>query len=57
MLEAPYEIVQEGVKRGNWKTFLLENISTGQEASLLWAIGSRTFCSNYWVVFAGIPLK
>ena len=26
-----YEIVQEGVKRGNWKTFLLENISTGQE--------------------------
>ena len=25
-----YQIVQEGVKSGNWKIFLLENISTGQ---------------------------
>ena len=52
-----YEIVQEGVKRGNWKTFLLENISTGQEASLLWAIGSGRFVQTIGLFLLGFLLS
>lgn len=52
-----YEIVQEGVKRGNWKTFLLENISTGQQASLLWAIGSGRFVQTIGLFLLGFLLS
>ena len=50
-----YEIVQEGVKKCKVigkHLLLLEKISTGQKASLLWAIGSGRFVQYYWVVFA-----
>ena len=52
-----YVKVQEGVKRGNWKTFLLENISTGQEASLLWAISSGRFVQTIGLFLLGFLLS
>ncbi len=51
-----YQIVQEGVKSGNWKIFLLENISTGQKASLFWAIGNGRFVQTIGFFLLGFLL-
>lgn len=52
-----YEIVQEGVKKGDWKTFLFENISTGQKASLLWAIDNGRFVQTIGFFLLGFLLS
>lgn len=55
-VEGLYQVVQEGVKSGNWKIFLLENISTGQKASLFWAIGSGRFVQTIGFFLFGFLL-
>ena len=55
-VEGLYQVVQEGVKSGNWKIFLLENISTGQKASLFWAIGSGRFVQTIGFFLIGFLL-
>ncbi|MGX1929935.1 DUF418 domain-containing protein [Flagellimonas sp. 2504JD4-2] len=52
-----YKIVQEGVKSGNWKTFLVENVTTGQKASLLWAVGGGRFVQTIGLFLLGLLLS
>lgn len=51
-----YAIVQEGVKSGNWGVFLRENITTGQKASLMWAIGGGRFVQTIGLFLLGFLL-
>ncbi|MCG8578659.1 MAG: DUF418 domain-containing protein [Bacteroidales bacterium] len=48
-----YEIVQEGVKSGDWKTFISRNITTGQKASLLWAVNGGRFVQTIGLFLLG----
>ncbi|MGC6421691.1 MAG: DUF418 domain-containing protein [Flavobacteriaceae bacterium] len=52
-----YEVVQKGVKSGNWETFLVENITTGQKASLFWAIGGGRFIQTIGLFLLGFFLS
>lgn len=52
-----YKTVQEGVKTGNWKTFLVENITTGQKASLLWAVNGGRFVQTIGLFLLGFLLS
>lgn len=52
-----YEIVQDGVKSGNLKTFFIENITTGQKASLLWAVGGGRFIQTIGLFLLGFLLS
>ena len=52
-----YEIVQEGVKSGNWSNFFIENITTGQKASLLWAVGGGRFVQTIGLFLLGFLLS
>ena len=51
-----YTIVQEGVKSGNWSLFLIENITTGQKASLLWAVSAGRFVQTIGLFLLGLLL-
>jgi len=51
-----YKIVQEGVKSGELSTFIIENITTGQKASLLWAIKSGRFVQTIGLFLLGFLL-
>lgn len=52
-----YEIVQEGVKSGNWSNFFIENTTTGQKASLLWAVGGGRFVQTIGLFLLGFLLS
>lgn len=56
-IEGLYKTVQEGVKSGNLKTFFIENITTGQKASLLWAVGSGRFVQTIGLFLLGFLLS
>lgn len=50
---ALYKSVQEGVKSGNWGEFFIKNISTGQKASLLWAVNGGRFVQTIGLFLLG----
>lgn len=52
-----YLIVQEAVKSGNLSTFFIENITTGQKASLLWAINGGRFVQTIGLFLLGFLLS
>ncbi len=52
-----YKVVQEGVKSGNLGTFFIENITTGQKASLLWAINGGRFVQTIGLFLLGFLLS
>lgn len=41
-----YSQVAEYIKESNFKKFLLKNITLGQKASLLWAIGAGSVLTS-----------
>lgn len=49
-----YKTVQEGVKSGSWSLFLIENITTGQKASLMWAISAGRFVQTIGLFLVGL---
>lgn len=51
-----YKLVQEGTESGNWSQFLIENITSGQKASLLWAIGAGRFVQTIGLFLLGFLL-
>ena len=51
-----YKIVQEAVKSGDWSIFLVENITTGQKASIMWAIGAGRFVQTIGLFLLGLLL-
>ena len=51
-----YEAVQEGVKSGDWAVFFMENMTTGQKASLLWAVGAGRFVQTIGLFLLGLWL-
>ncbi|MFV0555311.1 MAG: DUF418 domain-containing protein [Mangrovibacterium sp.] len=48
-----YGVVAEAVSSGNWSTFLVENITTGQKASLLWAVNGGRFVQTIGLFLLG----
>ncbi len=52
-----YEIVQEGVKSGNPRTFFIGNITSGQKASLLWAVNGGRFVQTIGLFLLGFLLS
>lgn len=49
-----YKVVQDSVKSGKWGTFFIENISTGQKASLLWAVNGGRFVQTIGLFLLGL---
>lgn len=52
-----YQVVQDGVKSGSLSTFFIENITTGQKASLFWAIGAGRFVQTIGLFLLGFLLS
>lgn len=52
-----YEIVQKGVESGNLGNFFIENITTGQKASLMWAINGGRFVQTIGLFLLGFLLS
>lgn len=48
--------VRETTKSGNWGEFFIENITTGQKASLLWAINAGRFVKTIGLFLVGLLL-
>ena len=48
-----FGIVREGIKSGDWGVFLIENITTGQKASLFWAINAGRFVQTIGLFLTG----
>lgn len=51
-----YGEVFDAVKTGNWGTFLTTNITTGQAATLLWAVGAGRFGQTIGLFLLGYLL-
>ncbi|MFV0505536.1 MAG: DUF418 domain-containing protein [Bacteroidales bacterium] len=54
---ALYKEVQAGVQSGNWNNFFLKNITTGQKASLMWAVGCGRFVQTIGLFLTGFLLS
>lgn len=52
-----YGIVQDGVKSGDPGTYFIRNITTGQKASLLWAINGGRFVQTIGLFLLGFLLS
>ncbi|WP_295937913.1 DUF418 domain-containing protein [uncultured Alistipes sp.] len=53
---AMYAQVATYTKAGNWGEFLLGNITLGQKASLMWAVGAGRFCQTAGLFLLGLLL-
>lgn len=53
---ALYQEMAEHTKEGNWCTFLWKNITTGQKASLFWAIGAGRYMQTAGLFMLGYLL-
>lgn len=48
-----YGVVAEYTKEGNWGNFLLANLTTGQKASLFWAVGAGRYLQTAGLFMLG----
>lgn len=53
---AMYQEVAAYTKRGNWGEFIIGNITLGQKASLLWAVGAGRFLQTAGLFMLGLLL-